>query len=77
MRFYLTVSGRGLITLPSKARKLLGFKADNVLIAETTEDGLLLKPAVTLPIEMYSAKRIAEFDEGEAELQELYDQKIR
>ena len=54
--------------LPAKLRQALGLKADDLLIAETTPEGLLLRPAVTLPIEIYSDERIAEFDEGEAEL---------
>jgi hypothetical protein len=32
------------------------------LIAETTEQGILLRPASVLPSEMYSEERIAEFD---------------
>ena len=43
-------------------------KADDHLIAETTPDGLLLRPAVTLPVEMYVPERIKEFDAAEAEL---------
>jgi hypothetical protein len=35
---------------------------------KTTPEGLLLRPAVTLPIEIYDEKRIREFDEAEAEL---------
>lgn len=31
-------------------------------------DGLLLRPAVTLPVELYTAARIQEFDAAEAEL---------
>ena len=46
----------------------MGLKADDQLIAETTPEGLLLRPAITLPIEIYSDKRIAEFDQAEAEL---------
>jgi AbrB family looped-hinge helix DNA binding protein len=68
MRATVTVTSRGLVTLPAKLRKALGLKADDQLIAEATPDGLLLRPAVTLPIEVYSDKRIREFDEGEAEV---------
>lgn len=68
MQATLTINSRGVVTLPAKLRQALGLKADDQLIAETTPEGLLLRPAVTLPIEIYSDKRIAEFDEGEAEL---------
>ena len=68
MKTTLTLTNRGVVTLPSKLRRALGLKADDQLIAETTPEGLLLRPAVTLPIEIYSEKRIREFDAGEAEL---------
>ena len=68
MKTTLTVTSRGVVTLPAKLRKALGLNANEQLIAETTPDGLLLRPAVTLPIEIYSEKRIREFDEAEAEL---------
>ena len=59
------------MTLPLSLRKALGIKAADTLIAETTPDGLLLRPAVTLPVELYTDKRIREFDESEAELAEV------
>lgn len=75
MKTTLTVSSRGVITLPAKLRQALGIKADDQLIAETTPEGLLLRPAVTLPIELYSDKRIREFDEAEAELERVLRRK--
>jgi antitoxin PrlF len=39
-----------------------------VFIAEATADGLLLRPSITLPVEIYASRRIREFDEAEAEL---------
>lgn len=68
MKTTVTVTGRGVVTLPAKLREALGIKADDLLIAETTPDGLLLRPAVTLPVEMYSDVRVAEFDREEADL---------
>ncbi|MGE0278684.1 MAG: AbrB/MazE/SpoVT family DNA-binding domain-containing protein [Nitrospiraceae bacterium] len=68
MKTTLTVSSRGVVTLPAKLRQALGLKADDQLIAETTPEGLLLRPAVTLPVELYTDKRVREFDESEAEL---------
>lgn len=69
MKTTVTVTSRGVVTLPAKLRRTLGLKADDLLIAETTPEGLLLRPAVTLPVEIYSEKRIREFDEGEADLE--------
>ena len=68
MKTTLTITGRGVITLPAKLRKAMGLAADDQLIAETTPDGLLLRPAATLPIELYSDERLREFNEAEAEL---------
>ena len=67
----LTVTSRGVVTLPAKLRRALGLKADSQLIAETTPEGLLLRPAVTLPIEIYTEKRVREFDEAEADLDQF------
>lgn len=71
MKATLTVTSRGVVTLPAKLREALGLKADDQLIAETTPEGLLLRPAVTLPVEIYSAERIREFDAAEADLEKL------
>jgi AbrB family looped-hinge helix DNA binding protein len=68
MRTTLTINSRGVVTLPAKLRQAMGLKADDQLIAETTPEGLLLRPAVTLPVEMYTPQREQEFDAAEAEL---------
>jgi AbrB family looped-hinge helix DNA binding protein len=68
MQATLTINSRGVVTLPAKLRQAMGLKADDQLIAETTPQGLLLRPAVTLPLEIYTAERVQEFDAGEAEL---------
>ena len=70
MRTTLSVSGRGLIALPAVMRKAAGIRPQDSLIAETTAEGILLRPAVTLPVEMYSPERISEFDAAESELAE-------
>ena len=75
MKATLTVTSRGVVTLPAKLREALGIKADDHLIAETTPDGLLLRPAVTLPVEMYSEKRMREFDQSEADLDTVLHRK--
>ncbi len=74
MKVSVTMNRRGVITLPARLRKALGLKADDQLIAETTSEGLLLRPAVTLPVEIYTDERIQEFDESEAKLAEFLDQ---
>lgn len=71
MKATVTINSRGVVTLPAKLRQALGLKADDQLIAETTPDGLLLRPAVTLPVEMYTPEREREFDQAEAELADV------
>ena len=68
MKATVTINSRGVVTLPAKLRQALGLKADDQLIAETVPEGLLLRPAVTLPIERYTPAREREFDEAEADL---------
>jgi bifunctional DNA-binding transcriptional regulator/antitoxin component of YhaV-PrlF toxin-antitoxin module len=66
-----------VVTLPAKLRRALGLRADDQLIAETTPEGLLLRPAVTLPVEIYSEKRIREFDAAEAQLAKVLSHRSR
>ena len=68
MQATLTINNRGVITLPVKLRQAMGLQTDDQLIAETTPQGLLLRPAVTLPLEVYTPARVEEFDKLEAEL---------
>ena len=64
----VTITSRGVVTLPARLRRELGLRADDQLIAEVTPAGLLLRPAVTLPLEVYTAEREREFDESEVDL---------
>jgi AbrB family looped-hinge helix DNA binding protein len=72
MQITISVNQRGVITLPAKLRKVLGVKGDDLLIAETTPDGVLLRPAVALPIEIYSEQQRAEFEAAEEDLADWY-----
>ena len=71
MQTQLTINSRGVVTLPAKIRKAMGLQANDQLIAETTPHGLLLRPTVTLPVEIYTLERVQEFDAAEAELASL------
>lgn len=61
---------KAMVTV-TKLRRTLGLKAGDPLIAETTPEGLLLRRAATLPVEIYSRRRIREFDNAEAELEKV------
>ena len=77
MKAYVTITGRGVITLPAKLRQALGLCADDQLIAETTPEGLLLRPAMTVPVEMYTPERVQEFEVAERELADYFVRKIQ
>ena len=69
MKATVVVNNRGVITLPAKLRQALGLVANDHLIAETTPEGLLLRPAIVVPIETYTREREREFDAEEARLE--------
>lgn len=52
---------RGTLVIPVKLRRRFGIQEGSLLIAEETRDGILIRPAVAIPVETYSSKRIAEF----------------
>ena len=72
MKATVTVNSRGGVTLPAKLRRAAGIRPEDQMIVETTSEGLLLRPAVTLPIEIYSDSRLKEFAEAEAELDKAF-----
>ena len=44
-------------------------------MADLSEDGLILHPAVAYPIEMYTDARVAEFDKADRELEDRLGRK--
>jgi AbrB family looped-hinge helix DNA binding protein len=68
----ITINGRGGITIPASLREAFGLGAGEELIAEQTPEGILLRPSITTPIEVYTEERIAEFASDEDELAKLY-----
>ncbi len=55
------VGKRGNIVVPAKLRKRFGLDEGSFVTAEAREDGILLRPAVIVPVEKYSPQREAEF----------------
>ena len=55
------IGKRGTFVIPAKLRRRFGLSEGATVIAEETEEGILLRPAVTVPVESYSAQRRAEF----------------
>ncbi len=58
----ININNRGILTLPKEMRQRLGVNGNSQIIAEETGDGVLLRAGVTFPVELYSEKRLAEFD---------------
>lgn len=52
---------RGTVVIPAVLRKRYGLKEGSQLIIEPMSDGVMLRPVVTLPVEIYSPERKAEF----------------
>ena len=67
----VTLSERGVITIPASLRQAYGLKANDELILEGTEAGILLRPSISVPIEIYTEARIAEFARDEAAIGKL------
>jgi len=55
------VGKRGTIVLPAALRRRFGLEEGSVLIAEEHEEGILLRPATVVAVEIYTDERKAEF----------------
>ncbi len=71
MQSKVTLNERGVITIPAQLRQAYGLKANDELILEDTDAGILLRPSISVPIEIYTEARIAEFAGDEATIGKL------
>ncbi len=55
------VGKRGAIIVPARLRKRFGIEEGSIVMAEEKEDGILIRPAVLVPVERYGPERKAEF----------------
>jgi len=55
------VGKRGAVVIPAKLRRRFGLEEGMLVIAEERAEGILLRPAVAVPLETYSPERVAEF----------------
>lgn len=55
------IGRRGTLVIPAALRRRFGLDEGSEVIAEETPEGILIRPAVTLPVEIYSPERRAEF----------------
>jgi AbrB family looped-hinge helix DNA binding protein len=55
------IGKRGAVVIPAGLRRKYGFEEGSLVVAEAREEGVLLRPVVTLPLERYTPERKAEF----------------
>jgi AbrB family looped-hinge helix DNA binding protein len=55
------VGKRGAIIVPASLRKRFGIEEGSLVIAEEMDGGILLRPAIVVPVERYTPERKAEF----------------
>jgi len=63
----ININERGTLTLPKEMRQRLGLKEGGQVVAEETEQGVLIRTGVTFPVEIYTDKRVAEFNRNNEE----------
>ncbi len=59
MDMIIQINARGTLTIPKELREKYGLGAQAIL--QETAEGLVLRPAATYPVEIYTPERIAEF----------------
>ena len=66
------VGKRGAVVIPVELRRRYGIDEGTLILLEEGEQGLTLRPAKALPVEIYSARRKAELLLGTAVDEEDY-----
>jgi bifunctional DNA-binding transcriptional regulator/antitoxin component of YhaV-PrlF toxin-antitoxin module len=59
----LELGPKGTFTLPKKMREKFDLRDHSLISLEETPEGILIRPAVAFPIEIYSEERIKEFEQ--------------
>lgn len=73
----IKVGKKGTFVLPSYLREQYGIHEGSLMIPEPTEDGIILKPATVMPVEVYTAQRRAEFILSNAVDEHEYNDAVR
>ncbi|CAN5702914.1 hypothetical protein BH23DEI1_BH23DEI1_24890 [soil metagenome] len=55
------VGERGTLVIPSRFRAMFGLEEGTEVVMEATPEGVLIRSAMTVPLEIYGALRRAEF----------------
>jgi AbrB family looped-hinge helix DNA binding protein len=55
------VGKRGAVVVPARLRRKFGIEEGGLVVAEERPEGILIRPAAAVPIEIYTPERRAEF----------------
>lgn len=66
------VGKRGVVVIPVRLRRRFGLEEGSLVVVEEVPEGVLVRPAVALPIEVYSPSRRAELLLNNAVTEEDY-----
>jgi AbrB family looped-hinge helix DNA binding protein len=55
------VGKRGAVVIPAALRRRYGIEEGSLVLAEARPEGILIRPAVAVPVEAYTPERKAEF----------------
>ena len=55
------VGKRGAIVVPARLRRKFGIEEGGLVVAEERPEGILIRPAAAVPVEIYTPERKAEF----------------
>jgi AbrB family looped-hinge helix DNA binding protein len=61
MADYIRMGKRGTVVIPAEIRRRFGLDEGEMLVMETSAEGLFLKPVQAYETEVYTPRRIAEF----------------
>lgn len=59
------IGERGQVTIPKKLREKLGIKPKSPVVIELKENGILIKPAVTVPLREFSDEFIRQLEKAD------------
>lgn len=71
------IGKRGTFVIPAKLRQRFALKEGDLIVTEEREDGILLRPAIAVPVEIYTPQRKAEFLLNNSVTREEYDEACR
>ncbi len=56
----IRIGKRGTVVIPARLRRRYRLEEGSMIVAEATEEGILLRPAAVVPVEIYTPERVAE-----------------